>query len=268
MANEGPSVSVILPTYNERENIRVLVPEIEAVFADLALEVLVVDDSSPDGTGDEARALDARFGNVRLISRACKEGIGAAIRHGFDEARNDVLISSDSDNSFRPADMRRLYEKVLEGYDLVIGSRHSTGSRYERTQFDIKMKYLVSHFGNRFLRGVTGLGLHDFSANFRAIRRNVWRFLGVREKTNTILLEMIMKSCYGGVRVAEIPVTFGERLYGESKLNLSVEAPKFLIKMIKYVSLYRFTGYNVRLRDVVRIADAEAIAAPRTSKRR
>jgi dolichol-phosphate mannosyltransferase len=267
MTTRGTSVSVILPTYNERENIRVLVPEIEAAFAGTPLEILVVDDSSPDGTGDEARALDARYGNVRLITRPRKEGIGAAIRHGLDEGRHDILISSDSDNSFHPRDMVRLYDKILEGYDLVVGSRHSAGSRYDRTQLDIRVKYLVSHVGNRVLGVVTGVGLHDFSANFRAVRRNVWRFLGVQEKTNTLLLEMILKSNYGGLRVTEIPVTFAERLHGESKLNLTVEAPKFLLKMIKYVSRHRFTGYNVRLRDAVAVADADARVPARSSDR-
>lgn len=258
-AREGPaaapSVSVILPTYNERENIEVLIPEVEAAFAAIPLEILVVDDSSPDGTAEAGRRLGARYGNVRVIVREKKEGIGAAVRHGFDEARHDIFISSDSDMSFSPRDMLRLYEKIREGYDLVIGSRHSAGSGYERTHLDIKLKYLVSYVGNRCLRAVTGLGFHDFSANFRAIRRSVWRVLDVREKTNTILLEMILKAAYGGVRVAEIPVTFGERLYGESKLNLSVEAPKFLVKMVKYVLLYRFTGYTLRLKEAVDIAE-------------
>jgi len=253
-----PSVSIILPTYNERENIQVLIPEVETAFGGIPLEVLVVDDSSPDGTGDVARALNVRYGNVRLVSRVRKEGIGAAIRHGFDEARNDILISSDSDMSFQAADMLRLYRKILDGFDLVIGSRHSPGSRYDRIHFDIKVKYLVSYFGNRCLRFLTGVKLNDFSANFRGIRRSVWRFLDVTEKTNSILLEMILKAAYGGVRVTEIPVTFAERLHGKSKLNLSVEAPKFLLKLIKYVFLYRFTGYNLRLRKVVHIADSES----------
>lgn len=263
-----PSVSVILPTYNERENIEVLIPEVETAFEGIPLEILVVDDSSPDGTADVARALNVRYSNVRLVSRARKEGIGAAIHHGFDEARNDILISSDSDMSFQAADMLRLYRKILDGFDLVIGSRHSPGSRYDRIHFDIKVKYRVSYFGNRCLRFLTGVKLNDFSANFRGIRRSVWRFLDVTEKTNSILLEMILKAAYGGVRVTEIPVTFAERLHGKSKLNLSVEAPKFLLKLIKYVFLYRFTGYNLRLRKVVHIADSESPLQPDVSDNR
>jgi dolichol-phosphate mannosyltransferase len=268
MADALPSVSVILPTYNERENIEVLIPDIESVFAGIPLEILVVDDTSPDGTAEAARALSARYGNVRVILRQKKEGIGAAIRHGLEEAGHEVLISSDSDMSFRAPDMLRLYRKILEGYDLVIGSRHSQGARYEQTHLDIKVKYLISYLGNRCLRVVTGLKLHDFSANFRAIRRNVWRFLDVRERTNTILLEMILKAAYGGLRVAEIPVTFAERLHGESKLNLAVEAPKFLLKMVKYVCLYRFTGYNLRLNEVVHIAESLPRSRPRDNSGR
>ncbi len=251
------SVSIILPTYNERENIQVLIPEVQTAFAGVPLEVVVVDDSSPDGTAEAARVLNSVYGNIRVILRLKKEGIGAAIRHGLDEARHDILITSDSDMSFQAADMVRLYQKILEGNDMVIGSRHSSGSQYDRTHWDIKLKYLVSHFGNRFLTAVTGIKLNDFSANFRAVRRNVWRFLKITEKTNTILLEMILKATYGGVRVTEIPVTFGERLHGESKLNLSVEAPKFLVKMVKYVFRYRFTGYNISLHEAVHIAESK-----------
>lgn len=239
------SVSVVLPTYNERDNVTVLIPEIEEAFAGIPLEIVVADDSSPDGTGDAVQALNARFGNVRLVTRPRKEGLGAAIHHGLDEATHDVLITSDADKSFQATDMLRLYRKIEEGYDLVVGSRHSQGSRYDATSLDIKMKYAVSRMGNRGLGMITGLAIHDFSANFRAIRRRVWCLLAVNETTNSILVEMILKAAYGGARVIEIPVSFGERLHGESKLSLTREAPRFMVKLCKYVAMYRFTGYRL-----------------------
>lgn len=264
MSDRGrPSVSVILPTYCERENLQVLIPKIEGVFEGTPLEVLVVDDSSPDGTAQAARDLNATYQNIRVISRPKKEGIGAAIRQGLDEAVHEVLITSDADNSFQPADMVRLYDKVLEGADLVVGSRHSEGGRYDRTQLDVKIKFLVSRLGNRGLRLITGLPIHDFSANFRAIRGTLWRFLSVTERTNAILVEMILKTAYGGVPVAEIPITFAERLHGESKLNLAIEAPRVMGKLVKYVLRYRFTGYHIPLERAVRIADEGSRFSPR-----
>jgi dolichol-phosphate mannosyltransferase len=242
------SVSVILPTYNERENITVLLPEIERAFADIPLEILVVDDGSPDGTAAAARAINARFQNIRVIARGKKEGIGAALRHGFDEARHAVLISSDSDMSFCAGDMRRLYDKVLEGHDVVVGSRHSVGARYDHARPATRVKYQISYYGNRLVRWLTRVGVNDFSANFRAIRRDVWGRLEIEEKTNAVLLEMVVKAAYSGARIAEIPVAFAERLHGTSKLNLWAEAPRCLLKAAKYFWWYRIAGRAVRQR--------------------
>lgn len=243
-----PSISIVLPTYNERENIEILIPEIEKTFEGINHEIIVVDDSSPDGTADVSEALNREYGNVRVIVRKKKEGIGAAIREGYNKANNAIIISSDSDLSFTPSDMYKLYEKIQEGYDLVLGSRHSESSFYETTTLKIKIKGWVSKNGNRVLRFITGIGINDFSANFRAIRRETWAQINTKEKTNTLLLEMILKCKYGGLKVTEIPVVFKDRIYGESKLNLTVEAPKFLIKMIIYVMKYRFSGYKLNIK--------------------
>lgn len=251
----SPSLSVILPTYCERQNIEVLIPRIQTAFEGVPLEVLVVDDSSPDGTADAARELNARYQNVRVITRPVKEGIGAAIRQGLNEAAHEVLLTSDADNSFQTSDMVRLYRKVVEGADMVVGSRHSGGGRYDRTHLDVKIKFLVSSFGNRGLRLLTGLPIHDFSANFRAMRATLWRFLSIQERTNAILVEMILKTAYGGVTVEEIPITFAERLHGESKLNLAIEAPRVMGKLLKYVARYRFTGYHVPLDRAISVSD-------------
>ncbi len=239
-----PSLSIVLPTYNEKDNIKILIPEIEKTFNHINHEIIVVDDSSPDGTATASEKFNKEYGNIRVIVREKKEGIGAAIREGYNNARNSIIISSDSDLSFLPSDMYRLFEKIQEGYDLVLGSRHSEYSFYELTTLKVRIKGWISKNGNRVLRLITGIRVHDFSANFRAIRKDVWKRINTIEKTNTLLLEMILKCKYGGLKVTEIPVTFKDRIYGESKLNLGIEAPKFLIKMIKYVVMYRLMGYK------------------------
>jgi dolichol-phosphate mannosyltransferase len=240
-----PSLSIVLPTYNEKYNIKILIPQIEKAFKHINHEIIVVDDSSPDRTAWVSEKLNEKYGNIRVIIREKKEGIGAAIREGYNNASNAIIISSDSDLSFTLPDMYRLYEKIQEGYDLVLGNRHSKDSFYESTTLKIKIKGWISKNGNRILRLITGIKINDFSANFRAIRKDVWKQINTKEKTNTLLLEMILKCKYGGLRVTEIPVTFKDRIHGESKLNLGAEAPKFLIKMFIYVLKYRFTGYKL-----------------------
>ncbi len=242
----SPSLSVIVPTFNERENIRELIPDIARTFSHLECEILVVDDRSPDGTGEEVINISRTYPNVRLITKEVKEGIGAAIRVGYNQAKNDVILSTDSDLSFNTNDMRRLYEKICEGYDMVIGCRHMEGGEYEITTFSVRIRNLFSFYGNKFVRMVTGLKVKDFSANFRAIRRNTWIQIKTQENTNALLMEMILKCAYNGAKLIEIPVSFKDRKYGVSKLNMASEAPKFFIKLIKYAFLCRVCGHNIK----------------------
>ena len=245
-----PSLSIIIPTYNERENIKIFIPEIEKTFRHVNHEIIVVDDNSPDGTAKASEELNKKYGNIRVIVRKKKEGIGAAIREGYNSARYSIILSSDADLSFTLSDTYRLYEKIQEGYDLVWGSKYSKGSFYEPATWQGRVKKWVSKNGNKIIRITTGIKANDFTANLRAIKKDVWAQIDTQEKTNTFLMEMILKCKYGGLRVAEMPVTFNARIYGESKMNLGVEAPKFIIKMVKYVLMYRFTGYKLNNKDV------------------
>ena len=234
-------VSIVLPCYNEKENLEILLPEIISKIGERIndFEILVVDDSSPDGTAKFVSKLGEIDPRVKLVLREKKEGIGAALRHGYDEANGKIIASSDADLSFKVDDILRLIDKISEGFDLVVGSRHSKSSSYERRRIGTKIKGLVSTVGNSVIGFISGLGIRDFSANFRAIRREVWKAISVQEKTNSILLEMIMKCHYSGFKVTEIPVSFSERIHGESKLNLAVEAPKFLLKFILFTIKFR-----------------------------
>ena len=230
-----PEISIVVPTYNERENILLLIPQISEIFKDVPHEILVVDDNSPDGTGAAVKELENKGHSSKLVTKMKKEGIGAALRVGYDAARGKFIASTDADLSFEPADLRRLYDAALAGADLVTGNRHAFKDLYETPKFSIRVKHWVSLNGNRLLRLTTRIPLGDFSANFRMIRRSVWRAIETEETTNTVLFEMILKAKVKGFKITEIPVTFKDRRLGESKLRLRLEAPKFLIKLVGYL---------------------------------
>jgi len=228
-------VSVILPTYNEKENIRILIPQLESILKKnkFKSEIIVVDDSSPDGTAEEAKKINKKYNNVKVIVRNKKEGIGAALREGYDNARGRLIFSMDSDMSFDINVMPKILKKLDNGYDLVVGSRYSNEGRYEAKSANIKAKRVVSSLGNKFLRLITGVNIHDFSTNFRGIRREVWQKIQTKENTNTLLFETIVLTDYKNFKVGEESVAFKERVFGKSKLNLSKEAPKFLLKAVR-----------------------------------
>jgi len=230
-------LSIVLPTYNERKNISILIPRIESFFkrGGFKFEVIVVDDNSPDGTAALCKKLNRKYRNITTVVRKKERGIGSALREGYNRARGDIIVSSDTDLSFEVSDMLRLVEKINEGYDLVVGSRHLNSNNYEKKKPGTKLKWFISFFGNKMVSAMSGVKIHDFSANFRAIRRRVWRSIETKENTNSILMEMIVKTKYKGYRVAEIPVVFKDRVYGESKLQLGREAPKFFAKLVKVV---------------------------------
>jgi dolichol-phosphate mannosyltransferase len=228
-------ISIVLPTYNERENIGILVPELEGLLKKNKLtgEIVVVDDSSPDGTADVANALNKKYGNVKVVLRPKKEGIGAALRDGYNHASGDIIFSMDSDLSFDHNLIPQFLER-LKTHDLVVGSRHTSQGKYERKKFGIFLKWLTSRSGNVALRVMSGVNVHDFSANFRGIKRDVWNAIKTTDNTNSVLFEMILLTKYKGYRVSEIPVTFRDRIHGESKLNLAKEAPSFFLKATKW----------------------------------
>lgn len=239
-------LTVVLPTYNELKNIQILIPELEGYLNDkkIAAEIIIVDDQSPDGTAQAAEKLNKQYDNIRVIVKEKKEGIGAALRIGYTAARGELILSMDSDLSFEITDIEKFIAKIYEGYDLVVGSRHIKEAGYEKKTFNTRVKWFVSKFGNKIVRAITGVPIHDFSANFRMIRRSVWNTIETRENTNSLLLEMILKTKYKGLKVTEIPVTFKDRIYGESKLNLKKEAPKFFVKLFYFTIKYRLLKQN------------------------
>ena len=233
-------LSIILPTYNERKNLLHLIPHLENLIkkSGKKSEIIVVDDSSPDGTADVARNLNKKYKNIRLISRQKKEGMGAAIKAGYDSARGGILASIDVD-SLGANEIEKMLDKLHEGYDLVVGSRHIREGLYKKSFIKTFIKNIVSSSGNKLARLVIGIDVTDFSLNCRAMKKKVWKSINVSEKGNSFMLETVVKAHFAGFRIGEVPVVFNERKYGKSKLNLTLQSCLFLRNLIAYSLKYR-----------------------------
>ncbi|HXH05670.1 MAG TPA: polyprenol monophosphomannose synthase [Vicinamibacterales bacterium] len=208
---------VVVPTYNERENLPLLVPAIVA----LDLRVLVVDDESPDGTGAVAEALAAAHrGRVEVLHRGGPRGFGRACLAGLQRAldtRAAFVCQMDADLSHDPADLPRLLA-AASGSDLVIGSRYVGGGRVERWPW---RRVLLSAAANRYVRLVTGLRVRDCTAGYRCWRREALARLpldAIASEGYGFLVEMLFEAVRHGCRVAEVPIVFVERRQGRSKL--------------------------------------------------
>ena len=220
------NLSIILPTYNESENLKVLIPEIQQNFKDA--DIIVVDDNSPDNTAKVAESL-----GVRVINRKRKEGLGAALKQGYNEARHEIIISMDADCSISVKDIFRVIEK-LENNDLVVGSKYSKSS--EARGFSSKKQKILSYLGNKFFIILFRLPVDDVTLNLRGFTKKVWNQLYLEEKSNVFLLEMLIEAKSKNMRIAQIPIVFSERQYGQSKTNLKKLFPlyfQFLLSVIR-----------------------------------
>lgn len=213
---------VVVPTYNERESLE---PVVEAVLACPApTDVLVVDDRSPDGTGELAAALARRHAQVHVLHRTHKQGLGPAYVAGLSwglAQGYEVLCEMDADRSHDPADLPRLLAATTSA-DLVIGSRYVPGGRLEN--WPVHRRWL-SEGGNRYVRWATGLPVADATSGYRAYRRAVLEELDlstVRSDGYSFQLELLLRSWRAGFRVVEVPITFVERRTGASKISRAI----------------------------------------------
>ncbi|MFA6365228.1 MAG: glycosyltransferase [Candidatus Paceibacterota bacterium] len=234
MEKKELELSVIIPAYKEMENLAILIPEIEEKFKDVTTEIIVVDDNSQDGTEKLIEELNKKFQNVRIITRPALNGVGSALRDGYNAALGTYILSADADLCLPVKDMVRLYQKIKEGFDMAIGYRYGSHGYYEKKSLVIRMKYLISRPGSILLKLITGIHLKDFSNNSRIMRRDKWLTLKTYENGNAFLFEIILKAARKGLTIAEIPISCYERKIGKSKLNLWKEAPKSLYKLFKY----------------------------------
>jgi len=214
-------VNVIVPTYNESENIKALVTQLLALPTGIL--VIVVDDNSPDGTGDIAdRLAEENPGQIEAIHRAGKLGLGTAYIAGFKRAlagRADLICTMDADFSHNPRYIPDMVEKIGQGYDLVIGSRYVPGGGTSGCTFDRK---LLSWGANAFARAVLGLRAHDTTAGFRCYRREVLDSVQLDEikaSGYSFLIEMLHRVRRRGWQVGEVPIVFENRRLGTSKIS-------------------------------------------------
>jgi dolichol-phosphate mannosyltransferase len=221
ISEAAPRVTVIVPTYNEKENIELLVVQLLALPTDL--HIIIVDDNSPDGTGAIAdRLAEEHQGRVEVIHREGKLGLGTAYVAGFKRALSegaDLICTMDADFSHNPLHIPDMVERIGQGYDLVIGSRYVEGGG---TSGCTTSRKLLSHGANAFARVTLGLHAHDATAGFRCYRREVLEEVGIdqiKADGYSFLIEMLHRVQRLGWRVGESPILFENRRQGVSKIS-------------------------------------------------
>ena len=211
---------VCLPTYNERENLEPMLRALGAVLAD-DMRVLVVDDSSPDGTGQRADELATELDYVDVLHRPRKEGLGPAYLAAFRRALAEgaeLILEMDCDFSHDPHDVQRLLE-AAEHADLVLGSRYVPGGRVENWG---PLRRLVSAGGSLYARALLGVGIRDLTGGFKCYRREVLERLdldAIKSTGYAFQIETTYRALRAGFRVVEIPITFADRATGTSKMS-------------------------------------------------
>ncbi|UGY90319.1 polyprenol monophosphomannose synthase [Streptomyces gobiensis] len=233
----GPlgKVLVIIPTYNEADNIQPIVSRVRSAVPDAY--ILVADDNSPDGTGKIADELAAIDDHVRVLHRQGKEGLGAAYLAGFRwgiEHGYGVLVEMDADGSHQPEELPRLLT-ALKGADLVLGSRWVPGGRVVNWP---KSRELLSRGGSTYSRLLLGIPIRDVTGGFRAFRKETLESLGMDQVASQgycFQVDLANRAVRAGHHVVEVPITFVERERGDSKMSRDIVAE----------ALWRVTAWGV-----------------------
>ena len=231
-------VAVLIPTYNERENLPLIVARVRECVPDV--DVVVLDDNSPDGTGQVAGELAAADPKVTVIHRQGKEGLGAAYLAGFRWALDqgyDAVVEMDADGSHRPEDLPAMLEAAKDA-DLVIGSRYVRGGTVVNWPLSRKA---ISMGGNLYIRAILGMPVNDATAGYRVYRAGTLRRIGLDDVESAgyvFQTDLTVRTVRAGLRVVEVPITFIEREIGESKMDGDVVKE----------SMRRITGWGLEHR--------------------
>ena len=220
---------IVMPTYNERENIREIVPEILKFNVtscdDVIFHILIVDDNSPDGTAKVVEELSVKHPEVNILHRKEKSGLGSAYIEGFKwglKKDYDLFFEMDADFSHNPKYLPDFLEKIKE-YDLLIGSRYYQG-RISVVNWDFK-RVVLSNLANKYARMVTGVPVNDATAGFKCFKRKVLESIDldkIYSQAYSFQVEMNWRCHKAGFKIGEIPIIFYERRHGESKLSASI----------------------------------------------
>jgi len=222
MTNDSKRALIIFPTYNEKENIERIVEQV--LEQDNCVDVLIVDDSSPDGTGQIADKMSSENSRINVLHREKKEGLGRAYIAGFQwgiERKYDYLFEMDADFSHKPEYIPDFLETIKE-YDLVLGSRYISGVNVVNWPMS---RLLLSYFANMYARIVTGLPVRDGTGGFKCFRREVLEAIDlVSIKSNGYIfqIEMSMRAWKMGYSIKEIPIVFVDREMGASKMSKKI----------------------------------------------
>lgn len=210
---------VVVPTYNERDNLPVLA---QAVLARPGYRMLVVDDNSPDGTGVLADQLAAKDGQVRVLHRKGKEGLGAAYKHAFTLALSEGwqrIVQMDADFSHDPKDVPRLLAALDAGADLAIGSRYTAGGGTQNWGLG---RQIISRGGGLYARAALGVDIRDLTAGFKAWNARTLEGINldaVNAKGYGFQIEMTFRALRNGFKAVEVPIVFADRRVGQSKMS-------------------------------------------------
>jgi len=209
-------LSIVIPTYMERESLPELIGRIESSLKSMQFEIVIVDDASPDGTAECAEDLDGEFGNIKVVRRGGKLGLASAVLDGFQIAGANVLAVMDADLQHPPELLSKMYSEVMEGYDLVVASRYGKGGAIEGWSLRRRMlsrgAMILAHMLLPTTRKV-----EDIMSGFLMLKREVIEGVKLNPIGFKILLEIIAKGNYNSV--AEVPYTFRPRKRGKSSLG-------------------------------------------------
>ncbi|WP_149183144.1 polyprenol monophosphomannose synthase [Streptomyces sp. TRM49041] len=234
-SSPAESILVIIPTYNEADNVEAIVSRVRSAVPEA--HVLVADDNSPDGTGKIADELAASDDHTHVLHRAGKEGLGAAYLAGFRwgiERSYDVLVEMDADGSHQPEELPRLLA-ALDGADLVLGSRWVPGGKVVNWP---KSREFLSRGGSLYSRTLLGVPIKDVTGGYRAFRRQTLEGLGMERVASQgycFQVDLAWRTAKAGFRVVEVPITFVERERGDSKMS----------RAIVVEALWRVTAWGV-----------------------
>ncbi|HHS12622.1 MAG TPA: polyprenol monophosphomannose synthase [bacterium] len=236
----GEKTLIIIPTYNEVGNIEKLIPLV--LKQNPGIEVLVIDDSSPDGTAKAVKNVMARTERIHLIERHEKLGLGTAYVTGFQYAlqkKYDLIFEMDADFSHDPKEIPRFLDKIKD-HDLVIGSRYIRGVNVVNWPIS---RLLLSWAANRYTRIVTGLPVKDATSGYKCFRREVLESIDLSQIHSdgyAFQIEMHFKVWEKGFRILEIPIVFVDRYEGDSKMNPGiVREAAWMVWKLRFLSLFR-----------------------------
>jgi dolichol-phosphate mannosyltransferase len=244
-ASLGP-ILVIIPTYNESENIARIISRTRKAVPDA--HILIADDNSPDGTGKLADEIASADDHVHVMHRRGKEGLGAAYLAGFEWGLNagyEVLVEMDADGSHQPEELTKLLEALVDA-DLVLGSRWVDGGEVRNWP---KSREILSRGGNLWTRIALGIPLRDATGGYRAFRRRTLLGLGLDNVASAgycFQVDLAWRALKAGFKVVEVPITFIEREYGDSKMS-----KRIVIEALALTTMWGIAHRTEQLRSLV-----------------